>query len=78
MFGHNTAELEIDISTTDNLLHTDKECKARLFIIGKGRRGNPFDAGYDFIVLGYLSNPDNYFDSISEFNKLLQSFKMHD
>jgi hypothetical protein len=49
-----------------------------LFIIGKGRRWNPFDAGYDFIVLGYLSHPDNYFDSISEFNKLLQSFKMHD
>jgi hypothetical protein len=78
MFEHSTAELEININANNEFIPVDNDRKIKLFVIGKGRRKNPFEPGYNFIVIGYLSNPDNYLDSISEFNKLLLSFKMHD
>lgn len=82
VFGHNKIELEIanyiNRSETDVPIKKDEECRVRLFVVGKGRRGNPFDAGYDFIVAGYSSNPANYSESISEFENFIKSFQMYD
>lgn len=74
IFGHNKVELEI----VNDITSPDEKSKVRLFVVGKGRRGNPFDAGYDFIVLGYVSSPDKFSDSLHQFDQLIQSFKMYD
>lgn len=82
IFGHNKIEFEIAnyINRSVNYapIKKDEECRVRLFVVGKGRRGNPFDAGYDFIVAGYLSNPANFSESISDFESFIKSFQMYD
>lgn len=56
----------------------DQNRRVKLLVLSKGRKGNPFDPGYEFIIFGYLSNPDDYSESLSQFDKLVQSLQIYD